>query len=134
MDNSDAQYRSFRNNLLLLSLFCAAFVACSRIVDVLCKNSVEAKRRFYFVAALTCQFILHGFNIISIGFLAFLNYKIGKMRFHAIFSWSFIVLAIVLIESLKDVDFSFTRSLVCYLVILRGSFRDSIPAGTSCST
>lgn len=97
VDNSDAQYRSFRGNFLRLSLFMAAFVGASRIASKIFLK-LNDKIRYNFVASLVCLFILHGFNVLFVCAISAANYVLAKKKIHPLLNWLFILAVIVLVE------------------------------------
>ncbi|KAF9450468.1 glycerol transporter [Macrolepiota fuliginosa MF-IS2] len=88
IDNSDAQYRSFRNNVPLLSVAVLAHLATKYIASALSKSppssqtrkpsSVPSSLTFNLIFALSAVTILHGLNALKVLLILFLNYSIAK--------------------------------------------------------
>ncbi|KAF8517669.1 MBOAT, membrane-bound O-acyltransferase family-domain-containing protein [Hysterangium stoloniferum] len=86
-DNSDAQYRSFRNGLVPLTSLATVFLASSRIYDQVTRRSSNASsipfssnlRRVPFLAvfSIVMLFFLHGFSAIKVVFIITINFIIG---------------------------------------------------------
>ncbi|WWC72931.1 uncharacterized protein I206_106895 [Kwoniella pini CBS 10737] len=78
VDNSDAQYRTFRSNLIpLLSLSLVYLIASSLFFRL---NIPSPNQRLQFIAtfSLAMIFLLHGFSAFKIILILFLNYRLSK--------------------------------------------------------
>ncbi|EMD33382.1 hypothetical protein CERSUDRAFT_108172 [Gelatoporia subvermispora B] len=97
VDNSDLQYRSFRNNIPTLAILVAAYIglkaACLRVAKSI--RIATNAARFYFLLIFTLCMVLglHGASILKILVLLTLNYAIAKTckdsRFGPFLTWVF---------------------------------------------
>nr|XP_018259356.1 glycerol transporter [Kwoniella dejecticola CBS 10117]OBR81514.1 glycerol transporter [Kwoniella dejecticola CBS 10117] len=80
VDNSDAQYRTFRSNLTALLSLSSVYLATSSMFSRLVKPT--PKQRLKLIAAFSTAMIvlLHGFSSLKILVILFLNYRLSKIR------------------------------------------------------
>ncbi|KAI0696453.1 MBOAT, membrane-bound O-acyltransferase family-domain-containing protein [Cytidiella melzeri] len=85
IDNSDAQYRSFRNNLPILSMLIIGFLCVKRGYLLAAQQFLQAQRNdrlhlipFLLTFAVTMLVALHGSSAIKLAAILSLNYAIAK--------------------------------------------------------
>ncbi|KAI8998116.1 MBOAT, membrane-bound O-acyltransferase family-domain-containing protein [Gaertneriomyces semiglobifer] len=88
VDNSDAQYASFRNNLPTLGTVMLAYLALSHVVQ---RTALRARLIFSLAFSLAFLFAVHGASVLKILIITFTNYAvtkaIGHTRAGVAFSW-----------------------------------------------
>ncbi|RLV94717.1 Glycerol uptake protein 1 [Spathaspora sp. JA1] len=78
VDNSDQQYRFFRNNFPLLCLLITLHVCLRRLIQFIVPN-VRSKRSYFdFTFGIIFLIGAHGFNLIRVLIHVCINYAIGK--------------------------------------------------------
>jgi hypothetical protein len=95
VDNSDMQYRQFRNNLPLLFLLACVYLLASYFYRS--RNVAKTKKsslnqiRFYLAASLIFVIALHGSSVIKMMVILTINYYIGKLggSFNPVLTWTF---------------------------------------------
>nr|XP_031861387.1 uncharacterized protein CI109_002991 [Kwoniella shandongensis]KAA5528459.1 hypothetical protein CI109_002991 [Kwoniella shandongensis] len=79
VDNSDAQYRSFRNNLFSLLLLASAYLLSSTFLQPLLASRLS-RSKFIAIFSLGMITLLHGTSVFKILVLLYANYTFAKLR------------------------------------------------------
>lgn len=140
MDNSDAQYGSFRNNLPILVAVMMGHIALSKAVSVFFKRPArgyqslrsrsttqnDTKIRFYFTLFFSLIFLtaLYGASILKILFIALLNYvvtKYTKNSFNGIlFTWVYSIGILFLNNAYQGYLFEMISPALAFLDSYKG--------------
>lgn len=102
VDNSDAQYATFRDNIPYLLLLASVYLSLShlhRILTVTHKVPIKQPHQplhriyFFFISSLIVVTVLNGANILKIMIIVTLSYAIGKLAagsiYNPILTWTF---------------------------------------------
>ncbi|KAI8879539.1 putative GUP1-Multimembrane-spanning protein essential for proton symport of glycerol [Backusella circina FSU 941] len=113
VDNSDMQYRQFRNNLPLLSLLACIYLLASHFYRSITtskskKNNNLAQIRFYLVASVLFVIGLHGTSFIKMMVILTINYWIGKLggSFNPVLTWVFNLIVLFMNEHYEGYKFA----------------------------
>lgn len=104
VDNSDQQYRFFRNNFWLLCTLVASHVCLRKLA-----NSALSHRRtvFDFIFGLIFVFVLHGTNVVKIAVNVIVMYlmatRISNFRVARVCLWTYGVLTLFVNDRLRNV-------------------------------
>nr|XP_019049776.1 glycerol transporter [Kwoniella bestiolae CBS 10118]OCF28706.1 glycerol transporter [Kwoniella bestiolae CBS 10118] len=79
VDNSDAQYRSFRSNLLPLLILSSIYLISSHLFSRLTTPSPDRRLKFIVGFSTFMIILLHGFSSLKIFLILSLNYYISKL-------------------------------------------------------
>ncbi|KAI5122746.1 hypothetical protein M0805_009831 [Coniferiporia weirii] len=133
IDNSDAQYRSFRNNLPLLAAIACTFLLLKSIYLKLFNRTRVSEHGmllhqlpFIFVFSMLFLLGLHGANALKIFFILCLNYTIGKFfkssKLTPILTWVFNMGVLFAIERNSGYRFSSLSSSLAFLDSMQGAY------------
>ncbi|KAF8588242.1 MBOAT-domain-containing protein [Ramaria rubella] len=137
VDNSDSQYRSFRNNLIPLSFLASAFFFLSYIYDRATRSSSLTStpnklRRipFFVLFSITMILFLHGFGALKVIFIILINFLIAKLACSPIspaylgplITWTFNLLVLYLNEINGGYKFSQLHSSLAMLDTINGFY------------
>lgn len=143
VDNSDAQYATFRDNIPHLLLLVSVYLLLSHLHRILTSNSgVPIKQpqqplhriHFFFISSLVVVTVLNGANILKIMTIITISYAIGKLTqgsiYNPVLTWIFNLGILFANEYCKGYYFSsLLGESFAWLVILflrkPGSSRDS---------
>ncbi|TFK61685.1 MBOAT-domain-containing protein [Pluteus cervinus] len=135
LDNSDAQYRSFRNNVPILAGL-AALHAFAKAIYVRASRASLANNLyllpFNLIFSICVLFGLHGFNVLKIGVILILNYRISKFcggrKIGPLLTWAFNVAVLFAVEQYDDYPFG---DIMPPLAVLDG-FKGAYPRWKLC--
>jgi len=122
VDNSDGQYRSFRNNIPKLTIL---LVVCT-LAKVLYTRVISANRMpFQLVLSLAFVIGLHGTSALKVLTIIMLNYYISRLpsRTGIAATWAFNILVLVLNEQYRGYSFGAISPALAYLdTIYEGAY------------
>ncbi|WVF65389.1 hypothetical protein IAT40_000116 [Kwoniella sp. CBS 6097] len=97
VDNSDAQYRTFRNNLIPLVLLSTVYLSISYIQSRIPSTSslYVPREKFILFFSISMILLLHGISSLKILGILMLNYRVSKIRVEGIWKRLWPVVLIV---------------------------------------
>jgi len=131
VDNSDYQYRSFRNNVPILALTLTGFMALKTCYSYLSKQWIPGQRSdslylapFNLIFSLVFLTALYGASIIKIAVILSLNYAIakasGRSKFAPLLTWIFNGAILFANETFEGYRFGHIHPFFEYLDTLNG--------------
>ncbi|KAI8093031.1 MBOAT, membrane-bound O-acyltransferase family-domain-containing protein [Halteromyces radiatus] len=119
VDNSDAQYAHFRDNLPKLLLLSILFVGFNRLMSVFTKGTVKGRLQLLSFTSLIVVVGLHGTSAIKILIIISTSYLIGRFtggsKLNPILSWAFNLGILFLNEAHNGYTFTSIHSQLDWL-------------------
>ncbi|KAI9020033.1 MBOAT, membrane-bound O-acyltransferase family-domain-containing protein [Phycomyces nitens] len=125
VDNSDAQYAGFRNNLPTLTILAVVYLFLSHLFKFLVPTPFHNRRStiyrayFFLPASLLAISVIHGANIIKILVIVFISFFIGRITrgslWNPLLTWCFNLGILFLNDMYKGYKFSSLGSEFAWL-------------------